>query len=463
MVFSSLTFLLFFLPAVFIVYYLIPVRFRTARNLWLLAVSLFFYGMGGLRFLPLLLFVVLKDYLCGLLAAGNSRFRKLGVALAAVSSVFLLGYYKYAGLFTGTLSSFGLPIPVLEVILPVGISFFAFQGLSYVIDVYRTPSLVQKNPLYVALYVSFFPQLVAGPIVRYDAVAADIHTRKETISEISAGLTRFCFGFGKKMLLSNAMGEITDAIWGYGSAFLPTSLAWLGAIAYTLQIYFDFSAYSDMAIGIGHMFGFHFAENFNYPYIARSVTEFWKRWHISLSSWFRDYVYIPLGGNRRGTAVQLRNLFIVWFLTGLWHGASWNYVLWGLWFFPFCVLEKYCLGNKKLPGILGWAFTMLVFSCSLVLFRAPDVREALHYFGSMLGFGHGITVASAIYYLREYWIEWIFCILAAMPIKPFLQQKLQGHRLLCQVAPMVLALILLGLSYIKLVTGSFNPFIYFQF
>lgn len=468
MVFSSLSFLLYFLPAVLVIYYLIPHRALSLRNYWLLAASLLFYGLGGLRFLPLLLAVILLDYLCGLLAAsGSQKMRRFAVFLAVAAGIALLGYYKYAGFLTENLAALGLPVAAVQVVLPVGISFFTFQGLSYVIDVSRNPRLCQKNPLYVALYVAFFPQLVAGPIVRYDTIAQSISARQESIAQLSAGLTRFCFGLGKKMLLANAMGEITDGIFSYGAGALPTALAWLGAVAYTFQIYFDFSAYSDMAIGLGQMFGFQFAENFNYPYISRSVTEFWNRWHISLSSWFRDYVYIPLGGNRRGNGRQFLNLLIVWLLTGLWHGAAWNYILWGLWFFLFLVLEKFLLKGRKLPGILGWAVTMLIVVCSWVLFRASGLREAMAYFSSMLGFGQGIPAGAAIYYLKEYWIEWVVSLFAVLPIRPHLLRYLENRGLsqctVVQFLPKIVALLLLAASYLRLVTDSFNPFIYFQF
>ena len=474
MVFSSLSFLLYFLPLVLILYYLCPKRLRSVRNLWLLAVSLCFYAAGGLGYLPLLIGMILAHYLCGLLASParkSTPARKLGVALAALVGVGLMGYYKYAGFITGNLSDLGLNIPVLQVVLPVGISFFTFQGMSYVFDVYRGDAPAQKNPLYVALYVAFFPQLVAGPIVRYTTVAEEILHRKENLSQVSAGIVRFCFGLGKKMLLANTMGQIADAVYGFDPVSLPAGLAWVGALAYTLQIYFDFSAYSDMAIGLGKMFGFHFLENFNYPYISASVTEFWTRWHISLSSWFRDYVYIPLGGNRRGKLRQLRNLFVVWFLTGLWHGASWNFVVWGLWFFLLLIGEKYLWGGvlKKLPRCFGWLFTLLVVLISWIFFRSPDLSYACRYLLALIGGGSGIEPGAAFYYLREYWIEWIFALVVIFPVKDLLRTALevrQGNpvcRTVLTLAPKLLALLLLAASYLKLSTGSFNPFIYFQF
>ena len=326
MVFSSVSFLVFFLPCLLVLYFMVPRRYRGARNFILLAFSLAFYACGGPKFLLLMLLSIVINYCCGLLAGPKHRptVRKAGVTLAAVLGLGLLGWFKYAGFFGEMLHALMPFIPVPQVTLPIGISFFTFQGLSYVIDVFRDAAAVQRNPLKLALYISFFPQLVAGPIVRYTTVADEIDERHESVSEFSAGAVRFLFGLAKKMLLANAVAQIADAAF---SAVSPSvALAWLGAVAYTFQIYFDFSAYSDMAIGLGRMFGFHFLENFNYPYVSRSVTEFWRRWHISLSTWFRDYVYIPLGGNRCSRARNILNLFLVWALTGLWHGANWTFI-----------------------------------------------------------------------------------------------------------------------------------------
>ena len=326
MVFSSASFLIFFLPCLLVLYFLVPRRCRYLRNLILLAFSLAFYACGGPKFLLLMLLSIVINYVGGLLAgpAHRAGTRRLGMTLAVVLGLALLGWFKYAGFFGEMLHALLPVVPVPQVTLPIGISFFTFQGLSYVIDVYRGDAAVQRDPLKLALYIAFFPQLVAGPIVRYTTVAEEIDERHESVSEFSAGAVRFLFGLGKKMLLANAVARIADAAF---AAVMPSVLfAWLGAVAYTFQIYFDFSAYSDMAIGLGRMFGFHFLENFNYPYVARSVTEFWRRWHISLSTWFRDYVYIPLGGNRCSRARNVWNLFVVWFLTGMWHGASWNFI-----------------------------------------------------------------------------------------------------------------------------------------
>ena len=313
MVFSSLVFLLFFLPALLLVYYLVPARFRGLRNLILLGASLFFYWWGAGPLVLLMVLSISVNYVGGLLAGQRDRPRlaRAGLLFAVCAGLGLLAWFKYAGFLAQTICGLGFAVPIPQVTLPIGISFFTFQGLSYVIDVYRGDAPIQKNPLDTALYVALFPQLVAGPIVRYTTVMEEIAHREETLSEFAAGATRFCFGLSKKMVLANSMGQIADGVFGQTAANLDPGLAWVGALAYTFQIYFDFSSYSDMAIGLGHMFGFHFLENFNYPYISRSVTEFWRRWHISLSSWFRDYVYIPLGGNRCSRARQIRNILTV--------------------------------------------------------------------------------------------------------------------------------------------------------
>ena len=379
MVFSSSIFLFAFLPAVLLVYYLPLRRWRTGQNVFLFLASLFFYGWGAHEALLLMLGSILANYLLGLWAGrarSAGRSVRPAVVLAAVVNLSLLFVFKYLDFTISTLNLLGWKLSLFGIELPIGISFFTFQGLSYVIDVYRGDAAVQRDPLKLALYIAFFPQLVAGPIVRYTTVAEEIDERHESVSEFSAGAVRFLFGLGKKMLLANAVARIADAAF---AAVMPSVLfAWLGAVAYTFQIYFDFSAYSDMAIGLGRMFGFHFLENFNYPYVARSVTEFWRRWHISLSTWFRDYVYIPLGGNRCSRARNVWNLFVVWFLTGMWHGASWNFIAWGLWFFVLLVGEKFLWGKalERLPSLVRHAYAMVLVVFSWVLFRAETLTAA---------------------------------------------------------------------------------------
>lgn len=470
MVFSSASFLIFFLPCLLVLYFLVPRRCRYLRNLILLAFSLAFYACGGPKFLLLMLLSIVINYVGGLLAgpAHRAGTRRLGMTLAVVLGLALLGWFKYAGFFGEMLHALLPVVPVPQVTLPIGISFFTFQGLSYVIDVYRGDAAVQRDPLKLALYIAFFPQLVAGPIVRYTTVAEEIDERHESVSEFSAGAVRFLFGLGKKMLLANAVARIADAAF---AAVMPSVLfAWLGAVAYTFQIYFDFSAYSDMAIGLGRMFGFHFLENFNYPYVARSVTEFWRRWHISLSTWFRDYVYIPLGGNRCSRARNVWNLFVVWFLTGMWHGASWNFIAWGLWFFVLLVGEKLLWGKalERLPSLVRHAYAMVLVVFSWVLFRAETLTAAAAYFAAMFG-SSGVWCGSrAVYYALEFWPELLCCCIAALPVKQWLETALQKRdaapaRAALTWGPKLAAMTLLACSYCKLVTGSFNPFIYFRF
>ena len=470
MVFSSLIFLLFFLTALYVCYFIVPRRWRWLRNCVLLVFSLFFYRCGGADYLPLLLASILINYLGGLLAASERpALRKLGLWGAAALGLGLLGWFKYAGFAAENLAALGLPVEVPQIVLPIGISFFTFQGLSYVIDVYRGDARCQKNPLYVALYVALFPQLVAGPIVRYTTVEEEIVQRNESLEEFSQGVVRFLFGLGKKMLLANAMGEIADGVFAQSPETMALSLAWIGAAAYTFQIYFDFSAYSDMAIGLGRMFGFHFLENFNYPYISKSIAEFWRRWHISLASWFRDYVYIPLGGSRCSVGRNVRNMAVVWLLTGLWHGAAWTYVAWGGMMLVLLAGEKYCWGRglSRLPGPVQHLYTIVLVVFSMVMFRSSGIGYGLSYFRSMVGLG-GRPDGQAVYYLLEYWPEWIACVLASPPVKVWVQRSLERREgllpaLTLEWGPKIAALGLLGLSYTKLATGSFNPFIYFQF
>lgn len=472
MVFSSLVFLLGFLPALLLAYFLIPARLRGLRNLVLLGASLFFYWWGAGPLVLLMVLSISVNYVGGLLAGQRARLQlaRAGVLFALCAGLGLLAWFKYAGFLAQTIYDLGFAIPIPQVTLPIGISFFTFQGLSYVIDVYRGDAPIQRNPLNVALYVALFPQLVAGPIVRYTTVMEEIVHREETLSEFAAGVTRFCFGLAKKMVLANSMGQIADGVFGQTAANLDPGLAWVGALAYTFQIYFDFSAYSDMAIGLGRMFGFHFLENFDYPYISRSVTEFWRRWHISLSSWFRDYVYIPLGGKRCSRPRQIRNILVVWLLTGLWHGAAWTFILWGLWFCVLLLGEKFLWGKylERLPSPLRWTCTMLAVILSWVLFRAADLGQAWAYLGAMLGHTTGLAQdGQAVYYLLQFWPEWLLALIAFLPVKRWAQSWLEARgptgQMIALWAPRVLALGLLVLSYGLLVTGSFNPFIYFQF
>ena len=478
MLFTSTVFLLFFLPLLLILYFLMPGgrngKHLGGKNLILLLFSLIVYGWGGVSYLGLMLVSIVVNYTGGLLCGipKSDKVRKASLIITMIVNLGLLGWFKYAGFAATAVNSLGIAIPIPEVVLPIGISFFTFQSASYVIDVYRRDAAVQKNPLNVALYVSLFPQLVAGPIVRYTTVENEIGTRVHTMSDFTAGLTRFMFGFGKKMILANTMGEIADKVFALDAGTgLTTPVAWVGAIAYTFQIYFDFSAYSDMAIGLGRMFGFRFLENFNYPYIANSVTDFWRRWHISLSTWFRDYVYIPLGGNRCSKGRHIFNLMVVWSLTGLWHGANWTFIVWGMYFGVLLILEKYVFAKvmEKIPVAIRHIITLLIVIISWVLFRANTISDAVNYIGTMFGMGGNFGADRAVFFLRQYLFEFIVGIIAIFPVKRVAEGFFEKHKdnhvvnLLGEVLPKGAAFAVFYFGYIKLISGSFNPFIYFQF
>ena len=461
MVFSSYTFLFYFLPPLLILYYLIPRRSLGGRNLVLLAFSLFFYFAGGPRHLPLMLLSIAINYVGGLLCAKRRRW---ALVLTMAVNLGLLGWFKYAGFVGENLQALGLPLSVPEVVLPIGISFFTFQGMSYVIDVYRGDTPPAKNPLQVALYIALFPQLVAGPIVRYTTVAEELVSRRETFDDFAAGALRFSFGLAKKMLLANNLSLMADE--AFSTAPIGAAAAWLGAIAYTGQIYFDFSGYSDMAIGLGRMFGFHFEENFNYPYLSKSVTEFWRRWHMSLSGWFRDYVYIPLGGSRAGTAKQVRNILLVWTLTGLWHGAAWNFLLWGLYFGVLLLGEKFWWGKalERAPSPLRHLYAMVIVVLGWVLFRCEGLSAVGSYLGAMVGLS-GAGWGQALYFLRQYGVFLAVGVVASLPVKDALRAALQRRKAerTIQWGSALAGLALLGLSFLQLISSTANPFIYYRF
>lgn len=470
MLFSSVTFIAFFLPIFFAAYYLVPKKFTQGRNAVLLLFSIVFYAWGGVGYLALIFASIAINYLSGLFIcklSGKSA-RRAVLVLCVILNLSLLGVFKYANFVTSTLVSFGVLASATSIALPVGISFYTFQGMSYVFDVYKGDAQRAKNPLTVALYISLFPQLVAGPIVRYTDIERELSERTYSTSEFASGAVRFVMGFGKKMILANAVGEIADEVFSRtGTSLLSAPLAWLGAIAFSLQIYFDFSAYSDMAIGLGKMIGFHFNENFDYPYVSTSVTEFWRRWHISLSTWFRDYVYIPLGGNRRGVPRQIFNLLVVWALTGMWHGANWTFIVWGLYYGVLLILEKFVLQKalKKVPAAIRYIVTMLLVAVGWVLFRSETLGGAWTYLGAMFGAG-GTGTAEFVYLLREYAPELVLCVIAVFPLKKLALSRLEKRGRTpawAQIAVLVAALFVFALSYMKLVSGSFMPFIYFQF
>ena len=461
MVFSSYTFLFYFLPPLLALYYLIPRRALGLRNLVLLAFSLFFYFAGGPEHLPLMLLSIAINYAGGLLCA---KPRRWALVLTMALNLGLLGWFKYAGFVGENLHALGLPIPVPEVVLPIGISFFTFQGMSYVIDVYRGDTPAARNPLQVALYISLFPQLVAGPIVRYTTVAEELVSRRENFDDFAAGALRFSFGLGKKMLLANNLSLMADE--AFSTAPIGAAAAWLGALAYTGQIYFDFSGYSDMAIGLGRMFGFHFEENFRYPYVSQSVTEFWRRWHMSLSGWFRDYVYIPLGGSRCGRGKQVRNILLVWTLTGLWHGAAWNFLLWGFYFGILLLGEKFWWGTalQRAPSPLRHLYAMVIVVLGWVLFRCEGLSAVGSYLGAMLGLS-GAGTGQAVYFLREYGVFLLLGAIASLPVRDALADALsrRGTEKTLRWGAALLGLGVLGLSFLQLISSTANPFIYYRF
>ena len=464
MVFSSLSFLFLFLPALLAVYFLVPRRYREGRNAVLLLFSLGFYGCGGWRLLPLILVSITMNYVFGLLAAPGRRRRKAALVGAVACNLGLLFVFKYLGFVTANLHALLPSVPELTILLPIGISFYTFQAMSYVIDVYRGDAAVERSFLHVALYVVLFPQLVAGPIVRYSTVAEEIRCRREGADDMAEGLQRFLFGLAKKVLLANQMGLIADAAFSQTAPRLSMGLAWLGVIGYTLQIYFDFSGYSDMAIGLGRAFGFHFLENFNYPYVSRSVTEFWRRWHISLSTWFREYLYIPLGGNRCSRAKWMRNLFLVWAATGIWHGASWNFLLWGLYFWALLLLEKFLLAKPlaKAPAAVGHIYTMLLVMVSWAIFAMEDFSRLGSYLRVMFGLGGAPLADSAFgYYFRSYLPVLIVAAIASTPLAATLWRKLPQRAAQALGTLAILAGLALCTAY--LVAGTYNPFLYFRF
>ncbi len=467
MLFSGIPFLYYFLPLVLAVYFLVP---RGAKNAVLFASSLLFYAWGEPRFCVFMLLSIAQGYVFGRLIERNrkhTRRSKLFLTASVCLSLGLLGYCKYADFFISSLNAVtGASIKLLHVVLPIGISFYTFQILSYVVDVYRGSVPAQKSFLKLGTYIAMFPQLIAGPIVRYAEIAPQLDSRQTTLEDVSSGACRFVIGLSKKVLLANVLYGLVTAF--QQSRDLSVLYFWLYAVSFALQLYFDFSGYSDMAIGLGRIFGFRFSENFNYPYISASITEFWRRWHISLGSWFRDYVYIPLGGNRVSKAKWLRNILVVWMLTGLWHGASWNFVLWGLGFAVLLVAEKLVYGRLlQRTHVLKHVYTLLLVTLSFVLFNADSVSEAVSQLGAMFGAG-GLPLVSTegVYYLKSYAGTFLFAAIGATPlvsnaISRFGKTRF-GAQALTVLQPLVM-LALLAACTAFLVDGSFNPFLYFRF
>ncbi len=491
MLFSSEIFLFLFLPFVLFVYYCLLFKWRTLQNLFLLLMSLLFYAYGEPWFVFVMICSIILNWGFGLLVdryKSQPMAAKLVLIAMLLVNLGILAYFKYWMFFLGNINYFtGSYIPVPRILLPIGISFFTFQAISYVVDIYRNKGPVQKNPFDVGLYIAFFPQLIAGPIVRYETIAEQIHNRKETFDDFSEGVCRFIVGLGKKMLIANSMALVADAAFTQPANELSVAMAWLGALAYTFQIYFDFSGYSDMAIGLGRMFGFHFLENFNYPYISTSISEFWRRWHMSLSSFFRDYVYIPLGGNRVSTLRLIANLFVVWALTGLWHGADWAFVLWGLLFFVCLIFEKYTGFEKRFnsPWLipLKYFYAMLIVVVGWVLFKAgfdanvafmkgnssDSIALTCSYLQNMFGFTSNAWFDDLAYFhICENRYIFLFATLFSFPIVPWLIAKGESSssawiQIAFNTTYVVLFCGLFIISVSFVIKGVYNPFIYFNF
>ena len=469
MLFSSITFLFAFLALVLLLYFIVP---RKMKNFVLLIFSLVFYAWGEAVYIVLMLAAIVVAYITGIFADKNrssNRIAFVSVLAAVVWNIGLLLFFKYTDFFiTNTNSLFGLNIKLLGLALPIGISFYSFQALSYVIDVYRGEVKSQRNFITLATYISLFPQLIAGPIVRYQTIEKQLISRQETADKFAKGVKRFAVGLGKKVLLANNIGFLFSEISGTPQSELSLTASWLGILAYTFQIYFDFSGYSDMAIGLGKMFGFDFLENFNYPYISKSITDFWRRWHISLSSWFRDYVYIPLGGNRKGLPRQCLNIMIVWFLTGFWHAANWNFMIWGLYFGVILLIEKIFLGKllDKIPTIFKHIYALILIVVGWGIFAYEDTGALINNLKNMFYINKLPMINDkTVFWLTQYAVTFVILIIASTPLGKKVGEKLEKKIptvYSCVITP-VITLAMLVVSTAYLASNSFNPFLYFRF
>ena len=466
MLFSSIPFLYYFLPVVLILYFIAP---KKLKNSVLLLTSLVFYGWGEPKYVVLMIASILIGYVSGLLieAFSQKKLSKLFLWLSVGINIGFLAYFKYADFFIENFNAAtGLSIPLLRIALPIGISFYTFQILSYAVDVYRKDVPAQKNIINLAAYVTMFPQLIAGPIVRYSHIAKELENRNINVENFAKGMRRFILGLGKKILIANTLGELCDIF--KQSDDKSVLFYWLYAVAFMLHVYFDFSGYSDMAIGLGKIFGFNFWENFNYPFISRSATEFWRRWHMSLGTWFRDYVYIPMGGNRVPKPKWFFNIFVVWFLTGFWHGADWTFIVWGLYFAIFLISEKLLyLKYLEKSKVFSRVYLLVVVGISFVIFNATDMKEAVSYIGGMFGVG-GVPLVSTefFYYLKSFGVTICIGLIGCTPIVKRAVEKIKeksiGGKIIAVIEPIVLvALLIVMTAY--LVDGSFNPFLYFRF
>ena len=465
MVFSSSSFLFFFLPITLIIYYLVR-KNRTAGNAVLAVMSLLFYAWGEPKFVLVMLLSIFLNWLIARGIDSGTKHKKALLTLGIVMNVCILGVFKYTSFAIRNVNSlFKTSIIDPKIALPIGISFFTFQAMSYIIDVYRGRGKAQKHFLGVCLYISFFPQLIAGPIVRYETVAEELTGRKETIDDFAEGARRFLVGLSKKAILANALAALTDSIYALPAASMTVALSWISAVSYLMQVYYDFSGYSDMAIGLGRMFGFHFLENFNLPFISKSVTEFWRRWHISMCSWFRDYVFFPLGGSRVKTGRMLFNMFVVWFLTGLWHGAEWTFVLWGLGFFVVLAIEKLTgLGKWMEKHAVGHFYAMALTVIVTVMIRCDNLTHAGTMYSAMFGFS-GCPLSSGLtgVYLKEYAWCLIAGVVCSLPLWAWIKKKIRISETWSAVIEGIAlaAVSVVAVSFV--VSGGYNPFIYFNF
>ncbi len=466
MVFSSLYFLFLYLPIVLLVYYITPLSWR---NPWLLVVNLIFYGWGEPQYIVLMIFTIVLDYFAGLVVArckaqGNDRGARIAVAVALVLNLAILFFFKYWDLVARTFQHIGVDMPVLNLALPIGISFYTFQTMTYPVDVYRGDAQLQRNIIHFGTFVTLFPQLIAGPIIKYKELADQMTYRTHSPEQFASGVQVFTVGLAKKVLLANNIGKLWDVYLALPTEDLTVAGAWLGGLAFSLQLYFDFSGYSDMAVGLGRMLGFEFLRNFNYPYISKSVTEFWRRWHISLGSWFREYLYIPMGGNRVGKARLFFNLFVVWAATGIWHGASWNFLIWGLYFAVLVILEKAFLGKvlQKLPGAVQHVYTLFLVLVSWAIFAVEDFSHMGMYLRAMFGFAPGGLMNGAVgYYFSSFLPMLIIGCVASTPLAAKLWSKLPEKTMKVVLPVLLLGGLIFSTAY--LVDATYNPFLYFRF
>ncbi|MBD5159957.1 MAG: MBOAT family protein [Ruminococcus sp.] len=468
MVFSSPVFLFIFLTSVYILYRIIPTI--TAKNILLLVFSLIFYTYGEPKAVLLMIISIIINYVFGLAMKEKNRYRKIFLVVSITANLLILGIFKYAGFGAEMLDRLPfLSMSIPDIDLPIGISFYTFQAMSYVIDAYKNPEYIQKNPYKLALYITFFPQLVAGPIVKYYDFAGQIDNRKTTPEKTAQGIRRFITGLSKKLLIANTMAITADFIYGLDTESLSAPLAWLGAFSYMMQIFFDFSGYSDMAIGLGKMFGFDFLENFNYPYISESMQEFWRRWHISVSTWFKEYLYIPLGGNRKGKVRTAFNKLFVFFCTGLWHGASLNFIIWGLINGAFLMIESYKIINtEKWLKPFRHTYTLLVTLLAFVFFRADNISTACVYIGKMFSFSGSTPENKSLFMMQftpMYIIMLILACIFSVPVWQIIRNRIKSEKLIStgEVCSYIVSLVMLMLCILTLSSASYNPFIYFRF